>query len=148
MSTKLFQGKNGGAPFPRTETEWIEKKMSQGEPFESAQQFAQRKISEDVFGHDHQVNAKGEPIERGKGSASQPTAQHQQALEISREAEAKRRMTMGWHPGLASGFDPRAQSIIDELLAKVERLSRQAPRKSQARKKAGRKAAPPTAAEA
>lgn len=124
--TKLFQGKNGGAPFPRTESEWVEKRMSQGHPFEDAQAFAQRKVTEDVFGHDYQVDAKGAPIERGKGSALQPTAQHHEALQIAEEAKARRAMTMGWHPGLASAFDPRAQAIIDDLMAKVERLSRKA----------------------
>jgi hypothetical protein len=146
--TKLFQGKNGGAPFPRTESEWVEKKMSQGESFEGAQQFAKRKITEDVFGHDFQTDKSGTPIERGKGSAAQPTAQHQQALMIAQEAEAKRAMTMGWHPGLTNAFDPRAQAIIDDLIAKVERLSRQAPRKSPARKKAKPAKAAPTSAEA
>lgn len=106
--TKLFQGKNGGAPFPRTEGEWIEKRMSQGNSFEDASAFATKKVRDDVFGDGHKVDVKGNPVEVGKGSASQPTAQHQQALMISQEAEAKRRMTMGWHPGLAMAFDPSA----------------------------------------
>ena len=95
--TKLFQGKNGGAPFPRTEGEWVEKRMSQGHSYEAASEFATKKLRDDVFGEGHKVDAKGNPVENGKGSAAQPTAQHQQALEISREAEARRRMTMGWH---------------------------------------------------
>lgn len=133
--TKLFQGKNGGAPFPRTESEWVETKMAQGHSFESAQDYATKKISDDVFGVGHKVDATGAPIENGKGSASQPTAQHQQALMISQEAEAKRRMTMGWHPGLAAAFDPSAAP---------------AARRAPARKKkpAARKAAPPATAEA
>lgn len=106
--TKLFQGKNGGAPFPRTESEWIEKKMSQGVDYESASVVATQKVREDVFGHDFKLDGKGQPIERGKGSASQPTAQHLQAKAIGDEAVAKRAMTMGWHPGLAHAFDPSA----------------------------------------
>lgn len=134
MSTKLFQGKNGGAPFPRTEGEWIEKRMSQGHSFEDASAFATKKIRDDVFGEGHKVDAKGEPIENGKGSASQPTAQHQQALMISQEAEARRRMMMGWHPGLATAFDPREAPPA---------------RRKQNRKKQTRKAAPaPAVAEA
>lgn len=146
---KLFQGKNGGAPFPRTEGEWVEKKMSQGLGFEDASQFAAKKVSDDVFGEGHRVDASGSPIENGKGSAAQPTAQHQQALAISAEAEAKRRMTMGWHPGLATAFDPRAQAVIDELQAKIERLARAAPvRKKTKKAKPIRKTAPPATAEA
>lgn len=131
--TKLFQGKNGGAPFPRTEGEWIEKRMSQGNSVEDASAFATKKIRDDVFGEGHKVDAKGNPVEVGKGSASQPTAQHQQALAISQEAEAKRRMTMGWHPGLAMAFDPSAAP--------------QARRKS-SRKKSTVKKSPPAAASA
>ncbi len=97
MST--FKSAGGGAPFPRTAQEWMEKGRSPEE--------AEHKIAQDVFGQDYQKDAKGAPIERGKGSALQPTSQHQQALAISQEAEARRRMTMGWHPGLAAAFDPR-----------------------------------------
>lgn len=95
-----FQGKNGGAPYPRTEAEWMEKGYS---PEQAA-----HKMRQDVFGHDYQTDAKGNPIERGKGSIHQPTAQHQQALAISQEAEARRAMTMGWHPGLINAFNPQA----------------------------------------
>lgn len=116
--TKLFQGKNGGAPFPRTESEWIEKKMTQGHSFEDARDFAVKKVREDVFGEGHKVDAKGNPVENGKGSASQPTAQHQQALMIAQEAEARRRMTMGWHPGLATAFDPSAAPAARRKKAK------------------------------
>lgn len=127
----LFQGKNGGAPFPRTEQEWVEKKMGQGFSYEAASEFGTRKIRDDVFGEGHKVDTKGNPIEAGKGSAAQPTSQHHQALAISQEAEAKRRMTMGWHPGLVDAYDPR-----------------ETPRRKQTRKKQTRKAAPPAAAEA
>jgi hypothetical protein len=105
--TKLFQGKNGGAPFPRTESEWIEKKMSQGVSFEDAQKDAQHKLRQDVFGHDYKVDAKGNPIENGKGSAAQSTAQHQQALERSAGARAAMRSKVGYTPALAGTFDPR-----------------------------------------
>src|SRR5882724_4620676 len=111
----LFQGKNGGAPFPRTEGEWIEKKMSQGVDYETAQKDATHKMRSDVFGHDYQIDRSGNPIERGKGSAAQPTAQHQQALQISMEAEARRQMTMGicsacwcWAVGWAAEPLPRS----------------------------------------
>lgn len=143
--TKLFQGKNGGAPFPRTESEWVEKKMSQGNSYEDASQFATKKIRDDVFGEGHSLDASGAPIERGKGSALQPTAQHHEAKLIADEAKAKRAMTMGWHPGLASAFDPRAQAMIDELLAKVDRLSRKAPARKKAKGAAKKPAVAPSA---
>jgi hypothetical protein len=103
----LFQGKNGGVPFPRTENEWIEKKMSQGISFEDAQKEAQHKLRQDVFGHDFKVDAKGNPIENGKGSALQSTAQHQQALERSAGARAAMRSKVGFTPALAGTFDPK-----------------------------------------
>lgn len=99
MSTITFRGVNGGAPFPRNAGEWIEK----GVPPEQAE----HRMRADVFGQDYQTDAKGQPVEKGKGSAAQPTFQHQQALGIAQEAEARRQMTMGWHPGLANAFDPR-----------------------------------------
>ena len=45
--TKLFQGKNGGVPFPRTEGEWIEKKMVQGFSYEDAQKEATHRLRQD-----------------------------------------------------------------------------------------------------
>jgi hypothetical protein len=134
--TKIFQGKNGGVPFPRTEGEWIENQMSKGHSFEDASRFAAKKMRDDVFGDGHKTDPKGNPIEVGKGSALQPTAQHHQALMISEEAKAKRAMTMGWHPGLVNAFDPSAAPAVR--------------RRGPARKKPGRKPGPaaPVAAEA
>jgi hypothetical protein len=131
MTTK-FQGKNGGAPFPRTEQEWIEKKMSQGHSFDDASQFATKKMRDDVFGEGHRVDAKGNPIETGKGSIAQPTAQHQQALAISQEAEAKRRMTMGWHPGLVTAFDPSAAPAARRKPGRKKAVKKSAPAAAEA----------------
>ena len=117
----VFKSKNGKVPFPRTETEVIGNAVADAEQsgvflnqesYEKIAKQASHKIHQDVFGHDYKTDAKGNPIETGKGSASQPTAQHQQALMISQEAEAKRAMTMGWHPGLAHAFDPSAAPAV------------------------------------
>jgi hypothetical protein len=88
-----------GKPFPRNVGEWMDKGYSQEQ--------AEHKVAQDVFGNDYQKDKAGNPIERGKGSASQPTAQHQQALAIAQDAEMARKMRMGWHPGLEQAFNPR-----------------------------------------
>ena len=106
--TALFQGKTGGVPFPRNESEWIEKKMSQGYSLEDASQFAVKKVRDDVFGEGHTVNAKGEPIETGRGSALQQTNQHKAALERSAGARAAMRSKIGYTSAVADTFDPRA----------------------------------------
>jgi hypothetical protein len=106
--TKLFQGKNGGVPFPRTEGEWIEKKMAQGVPFEDASQFATKKVRDDVFGEGHKVDAKGNPVENGRGSAQQQTNQHKAALERSAAARAAMRSKVGYSPAIEGAFDPRS----------------------------------------
>lgn len=103
----LFQGKDGGLPFPRTEQEWIDKKMSQGFSFESAQKEAQHKIRQDVFGHDYALDARGTPIEKGIGSSQQLTVQHKQALERAAGARAAMRSKVGYTPKLKGTFDPR-----------------------------------------
>lgn len=121
----LFQGKNGGAPFPRTSMEWMEKGYSP--------EIAERKVAQDVFGHDFQTDAAGKPIERGKGSALQQTDQHLQALRITEEANARRAMTMGWNPNLANAFDPR-DAYIKELEAKLKAMNRRGPNKKKGRK--------------
>ena len=105
--TKLFQNKNGGVPFPRNETEWVEKKMSQGYAYADASSFAVDKVRQDVFGHDYQLDAKGNPIETGRGSAQQQTAQHKQALERAAGARAAMRSKVGYTPTLAGTFDPK-----------------------------------------
>jgi hypothetical protein len=104
----LFQGKNGGVPFPRTESEWIEKKMSQGHSLEDASGFAVHKIRQDVFGHDYQLDKAGNPIETGRGSAQQQTHQHKAALERSAGARAAMRSKIGYTSAVADTFDPRA----------------------------------------
>lgn len=102
-----FEAQKGGVPFPRSEGEWMQKvNPDTGAPFTHAE--ASHKVAKDVFGHDYQAGKDGKPIERGKGSALQPTAQHTNALMISQEAEISRKMRLGWHPGMETAFDPRS----------------------------------------
>lgn len=98
--TTLFQGKSGGVPFPRNVNEWIEKGYSP--------EAATHKVRQDVFGHDYKVDAKGNPIENGRGSAQQQTAQHTEALERTAGARAAMRSKVGYSPSLEGAFDPRA----------------------------------------
>jgi hypothetical protein len=95
-----FESSKGGVPFPRTSNEWMAKGYTPEQ--------AEHRMRQDVFGHDYQTDAKGNPIERGKGSAAQPTAQHQMELVRSQEAEIARKMRLGWHPGMEHAFDPRS----------------------------------------
>jgi hypothetical protein len=118
MTTKLFKNKNGGLPFPRTEQEWIEKKMSQGMPFEDASQFATKKVRDDVFGVDHKVDASGKPIENGIGSERNQTTQHRGALQIAAAARSAMQSRVGFTPTLVDAFDPR-DAYIAELQAKL-----------------------------
>jgi hypothetical protein len=104
---KTFQGKNGGAPFPRTESEWVEKKMQQGVSFEDASKFADHKMCQDVFGHDYKIDAKGFPIETGIGSAANP-GDSDRVKRAEADAMAQAKMRLGWHKGLETAFDPRA----------------------------------------
>lgn len=97
--TSLFQGKNGGVPFPRNVTEWMEKGLSPEQ--------ATHKMRDDVFGEGHQVDARGEPIETGIGSAHQQTHQHKQALERAAGARAAMRSKIGYTSAVAGAFDPR-----------------------------------------
>ena len=46
-------------------------------------------LNERVFGTGHQVNAKGVPVEQGRGSPSNETSQHKEALRISLERKAQ-----------------------------------------------------------
>ena len=94
-----FESAKGGVPFPRSANDWIEKGYSPDQ--------AEHKMRQDVFGHDYQTDKSGNPIEKGKGSAAQPTPQHQQELARSQEAEIARKMRMGWHPGLEQAFNPK-----------------------------------------
>lgn len=55
--------------------------MAKGMTFEQAT----NKMNELVFGVGYQTDSKGKPVERGKGSAAQPTPQHQEALRIAQE---------------------------------------------------------------
>lgn len=95
-----FQSKNGTVPFPRSAGEWEAKGLSPAD--------AEHKMRQDVFGHDYTTDKSGAPIERGKGSAAQPTAQHLMAKSIGEDAERSRQMRMGWHPGLEQSFNPKA----------------------------------------
>lgn len=95
-----FQSKNGTVPFPRSAGEWEAKGLSPAD--------AEHKMRQDVFGPDYTTDKSGAPVEKGKGSAAQPTAQHLMAKSISDEADMNRRMKMGWHPGLDQSFDPRS----------------------------------------
>jgi hypothetical protein len=103
----LFQGKNGGVPFPRTHDEWVQTRMSKGYSYEAANEFATKKIRDDVFGADHRVDARGNPIENGIGSASNQTHQHKEALERAAGARAAMRSKVGYTPALAGTFDPK-----------------------------------------
>jgi hypothetical protein len=93
MSSTMFQSRTGSVPHPRTANEWMEKGYSPDQ--------AEHKIRQDVFGHDYKVDAKGNPIEQGKGSAAQQTLQHKQSLE--RIAAARR--SVGYTG--AEAYDPR-----------------------------------------
>lgn len=112
-----FQGKSGEGtvPFPRNVNEWMAKGMTQ--------EAAEHKMRQDVFGHDYKTDAKGNPIETGKGSASQQTAQHLQAKAISDDAEIARRMRTGWHPGLEHAFDPRTAAPRRRAAARRKKQS-------------------------
>lgn len=128
-----FESKKGGVPFPRTAAEWTEKaNPATGTYYTPAE--AEHKVAKDVFGHDHTVDASGAPVERGKGSAAQPTAQHQEALMISQEAKIARRMRLGWHPGMDGAFDPK-QAEIERLTAELAKAKKRKPAKA---KKAAR----------
>lgn len=113
---KAFQSTRGGAPFPRSAAEWMEKGM------EPAQ--AEHRMRQEVFGADHRTDAKGTPIEQGKGSALQPTAQHLQAKQIAEDAARSHGMRLGYHPGLEGAFDPRIQDQIDRAVAAAIRKSK------------------------
>lgn len=118
MSDKAFQSSRGGAPFPRSANDWIEKGM---EPVQ-----AEHRMRQDVFGHDYKVDARGAPIEQGKGSAAQLTAQHIQAKQIGEDAAAAKGMRLGYHPGLEQAFDPRIQDQIDRAVAAAVRKAKPA----------------------
>ncbi len=127
MSEKAFQSTRGGAPFPRSANEWMEKGMPADQ--------AEHRMRQEVFGHDHKTDAKGNPIEQGKGSAAQPTAQHLQAKQIGEDAAAQRGMRQGWNPGLEGAFDPRIQDQIDRAVAAAMR-KKPAPRRGKKAKAA------------
>jgi hypothetical protein len=107
--TKLFQGKHGGVPFPRTEGEWIEKKMVQGFSYEDAQKEATHRLRQDVFGSNYALDAKGNPVEVGLGSKHQQSHQHKMALKKAEEARAAMRSKVGYTAAVGGPgtFDPR-----------------------------------------
>jgi hypothetical protein len=94
--SNAFQSAGGGACFPRNTQEWQEKGM--------APELAEHRMKQEVFGHDYRVDAKGNPIEQGKGSAQQQTAHHKQALE---KIAAARRSAVGFTGALDGAFDPK-----------------------------------------
>lgn len=60
-----------------------------------SREHGEREVAKLVFGADHKTDAQGRPIEQGKGSALQQTAQH--LAELERQARASR-MVQGWTP--------------------------------------------------
>jgi hypothetical protein len=94
-----FQKKDGRIPFPRTAEEWTAAGLSPAQ--------ADHKMCQDVFGHDYKIDAKGYPIERGKGSALQPSSESLKAIEREKSAAEQAKMRLGWHKGLENSFDPR-----------------------------------------
>lgn len=129
-----FQSKDESVPFPRTAGEWGAKlNPLTGDRFTPVE--AEHKMRQDVFGHDYKTDAAGAPVEKGKGSAAQPTAQHENALMISQEAEMARRMRLGWHPGMTQAFDPR-QAEIDRLTAELAAAKKRKPVKAKPKKAA------------
>ena len=101
-----FTSKEGSAPFPRSADDW-KLKVNPVTGVNFTQKEAEHKVAQDVFGHDYTTDRSGNPIEKGKGSAHQQTAQHQQALMIAQDAEISRKLRMGWHPGLENAFNPK-----------------------------------------
>jgi hypothetical protein len=110
MSNTTFASKGGGAPFPRTAAEWQEKGYSPDQ--------AERKVAEDVFGHDFKVDAIGKPIEEGIGSERNQTTQHKQALQVAAAARSAMHSRVGFTPTLVNAFDAKAEYIA-ELQAKL-----------------------------
>lgn len=108
MSTVNFQskGNEGSVPFPRNADEWQYKRNPATGNYFTPQE-AEHKVAQDVFGHDYKIDQAGNPIERGKGSATQVTAQHQQELARAEQTRSAARARLGWSPNLEGAFDPR-----------------------------------------
>jgi hypothetical protein len=90
-----FRSKSGRIPFPRTKQEWEESGLSP--------QQAEHKLRCDVFGHDYTTDRSGNPVEKGKGSAAQQTAQSKMAYE---RAHPSKRPSVGYSGG--EQFNPKA----------------------------------------
>jgi hypothetical protein len=101
-----FKKKDGGACFPRTADEWMQKvNPATGAHFTEAE--ADHKVCQDVFGRNYKIDAKGYPIETGRGSAANPVSESLKAQEIEKNAAAQAKMRLGWHKGLEQAYDPR-----------------------------------------
>jgi len=127
-SPKAFTGPDGGVPFPRSAKEWENKGYSPEQ--------AEQRMRNEVFGHDHKADAKGNPIEQGKGSAAQQTHQHLQAMHIAETAAAARGMRLGYSPAIEGAFDPRIQDQIDRAVAAALRKAKPATRRAKKAKPA------------
>ncbi|MCG2639662.1 MULTISPECIES: hypothetical protein [Bradyrhizobium] len=102
--TQRVQNKTGGPTFPRTAAEWQEKGHSPAQ--------ADHKMCQDVFGHDYRIDAKGYPIETGRGSAANPVTESLIAQEREKDAAEQAKMRLGWHKGLENAFDPRSAPAV------------------------------------
>jgi hypothetical protein len=94
-----FKSKSGSVPFPRTTDEWIDAGKSPAQ--------ADHRMCQEVFGANYRIDAKGYPIETGRGSAANPVSESLRAIEHEKTAAEQAKMRLGWHKGLENSFDPR-----------------------------------------
>jgi hypothetical protein len=77
---------------PRSVEGWMQKINPNTTPKRNySRAEAEHIMLQEVFGHDVTFDAAGNPIEKGKGSAAQPTQQHREAL----AKELERQMLTG-----------------------------------------------------
>ena len=95
-----FKKKDGGVPFPRNTQEWIDKGLTPAQ--------ADHKLCQDVYGSNYRIDAKGYPIETGRGSAANPVSESVKVIELEKSAAEQAKMRLGWHKGLENAFDPRS----------------------------------------
>jgi hypothetical protein len=76
-------------------------------------------VNKEVFGHDYQKDASGNPIEQGKGSARQPTQQHFEAMakEAERAALTGRHLTPEAIGAAVAAAMPKNVGITPEMIA-------------------------------
>jgi hypothetical protein len=117
MTLSFQQKDTGKVPFPRTTDEWVAGGMSPEQ--------AEHRVAQDVFGHDYTKDARGRPLERGKGSASNQTEHHRMALARAEEARGALRSKAGWSPSLVGGFDPKLAALDEERVRKALALLEQ-----------------------